>query len=303
MSKLGHSTIHCCRLLHVLKQVPCYLLLSLYPFFYPCLYPSQSGYSRVYRGYQAPWFCKEWRVPLNRGIYTAFSYIIFISLIICYVTEPGSPLVYIVELFMLVFIISYTMRDLGTAFFLWGLEGPSPNEKRFKKRYFTFWNNYNIIMDLFFMIGLVIKIIDYIICGGQSEISTLSSAGRILWGIAFTFAIIKIIKIGIASKYFGPIILSINAMMKDVCMFLITFFVIMLAFSCGVSYMFNYLQDQERKSSAEGSSTHGVFTYFFWVLLQVLEETDVGYLSTNKYKISYLVITHFRCLWINKNLI
>ena len=64
-------------------------------------------------------------------------------------------------------------------------------------------------------------------------------------------------------------ILSINAMMKDVMMFLITFFVIMLAFSCGVSYMFNYLQDQERKSSAEGSSTHGVFTYFFWVLLQV----------------------------------
>ena len=29
------------------------------------------------------------------------------------------------------------------------------------------------------------------------------------------------------------------------------------------------LQDQERKNSAEGSSTHGVFTYFFWVLLQV----------------------------------
>ena len=249
----------------MLKQVPCYLLLSLYPFFYPCLYPNQSGY----RGYTTPWFCKEWRVPLNRGIYTAFSYIIFISLIICYVTEPTYPIVYIVEALLLVFIISYTMRDLGTAFFLWGLEGPSPNEKRFKKRYFTFWNNYNIVMDLFFMIGLIIKIVDYIISGSSSEISSLSSAGRILWGIAFTFAIIKIIKIGIASKYFGPIILSINAMMKDVMMFLITFFVIMLAFSCGVSYMFNYLQDQERKSSAEGSSTHGVFTYFFWVLLQV----------------------------------
>ena len=94
------------------------------------------------------------------------------------------------------------------------LIGPSPNEKRFKKRYFTFWNNYNIIMDMFFMIGLIIKIIDYIFLGGYSEISVLSSAGRILWGIAFTFAIIKIIKIGIASKYFGPIILSINAMMK-----------------------------------------------------------------------------------------
>ncbi len=46
-------------------------------------------------------------------------------------------------------------------------------------------------------------------------------------------------------------------------MFLITFFVIMLAFSCGVSYMFNYLTD------GTGSSTGGVFTYFFWVLLQV----------------------------------
>ena len=44
---------------------------------------------------------------------------------------------------------------------------------------------------------------------------------------------------------------------------LITFFVIMLAFSCGVSYMFNYLTD------GTGSSTGGVFTYFFWVLLQV----------------------------------
>jgi hypothetical protein len=50
-------------------------------------------------------------------------------------------------------------------------------------------------------------------------------------------------------------------------MFLITFFVIMLAFSCGVSYMFNYLVD------GTGSSTGGVFTYFFWVLLQVIQTT------------------------------
>ena len=27
------------RFLHVCKQAPCYLLLFLYPFFYPCLYP------------------------------------------------------------------------------------------------------------------------------------------------------------------------------------------------------------------------------------------------------------------------
>merc|ERR1719233_1167236 len=259
------------RFLHVLKQVPCYLLLFLYPFFYPCMYPPHPSSGE--RIHHPPWFCKEWRVPLNRGIYTAFSYILFISLIMCYVTEPEKPMVYMVDALLGVFITSYSMRDIGTAFFLWGLEGPNPNERRFKKRYFTFWNNYNIVMDMFFMIGLIIRTLDYII--GQKDengdrekdvdISALSSAGRILWGIAFTFAIIKIIKIGIASKYFGPIILSINAMMKDVCMFLITFFVIMLAFSCGVSYMFNYLQDVERNI---GSSTGGVFTYFFWVLLQ-----------------------------------
>ncbi len=46
-------------------------------------------------------------------------------------------------------------------------------------------------------------------------------------------------QVGIASKYFGPIILSINHMMKDVLLFLMTFAVIMLAFACGVSYIFN----------------------------------------------------------------
>ena len=97
-------------------------------------------------------------------------------------------------------------------------------------------------MDLLFLIGLLIKTLEYLIADSLLDISDLKSSGRILWGVAFTLAIIKMIKIGIASKYFGPIILSINAMMKDVGMFLITFFVIMLAFSCGVSYMFNYLQ-------------------------------------------------------------
>ena len=137
---------------------------------------------------------------------------------------------------------SFSLRDLGTAFFLWSLEGPSPKVRRFKKRYFTFWNNYNIVMDLLFLVGLLIKMLEYMIAEALFDISDLKSSGRILWGVAFTLAIIKMIKIGIASKYFGPIILSINAMMKDVGMFLITFFVIMLAFSCGVSYMFNYLQ-------------------------------------------------------------
>ena len=78
----------------------------------------------------------------------------------------------------------------------------------------------------------------------------------------FTLAEIKMIKIGIVSKHFGPIILTLKAIMKDVFMFLITFFVIMLAFSFGVSYMYNYV------SNGDGASTNGVFTYFSWVLLQ-----------------------------------
>ena len=64
-------------------------------------------------------------------------------------------------------------------------------------------------------------------------------------------------------------------MMKDVAMFLITFFVIMLAFSCGVSYMFNYL------SNGTNSSTQGIFTYFAWVLLQV--SANILYLWTSEH--------------------
>ena len=44
---------------------------------------------------------------------------------------------------------------------------------RFKKRYFTFWNNYNIMMDLFFMIGLLIRTLEYIIDDTSTDISTL----------------------------------------------------------------------------------------------------------------------------------
>ena len=203
---------------------------------------------------------------MNRGIYTAFSYILFITLIIFNVTEPAAPNSYIIDILLGVFILSYSMRDIGTAIFLWSLEGPNPDERKFKKRYFTFWNNYNILMDAFFMIGLIIRLVENGIRGTSIDISGLSSAGRILWGVAYTFAIIKTIKIGITSKYFGPIILSINAMMMDIFMFLITFFVIMLAFACGVSYMFNYLKEELMDT---GSATGGVFTYFFWVLLQV----------------------------------
>ena len=195
--------IPCYRLLHVLKQVPCYLLLVLYPCFSRCIVNPSSSEA----AHNAPWFCKEWQVPLNRGIYTAFSYILFISLIIMNVTEPQPPFRYTVDFLLGVFILSYSMRDMGTAIFLWSLEGPNPDERKFKKRYFTFWNNYNILMDAFFMIGLILRILEYATEGGTTNIPGLRSAGRILWGVAYTFAIMKTIKIGISSKYFGPIIL------------------------------------------------------------------------------------------------
>ncbi len=253
------------RFLHVLKQVPCYLLLFLYPFFYPCIFPDEaSGGSNPG---VIPWFCKEWRVPLNRAIYTAFSYCLFITLVLCYVYEPSTPFIYWIDAALAIFITSYFCRDIGTALFLWRMEEPKPSMRRFKKRYFTFWNNYNIITDSFFLIGLIIRMLEYVLVDPErnSGIAAVEAAGRIFWGIAFTLAILKSIKTGIVSKHFGPIILSIRIMLKDVLMFLITFLVIMLAFSCGVSYMFNYLSNSER---ASGSSTEGIFTYFFWVLLQ-----------------------------------
>ena len=51
-------------------------------------------------------------------------------------------------------------------------------------------------------------------------------------------------QIGIATKYFGPIILSISSMLQDVFLFLITFCVIMVAFGCGVSFIFNMASGQ-----------------------------------------------------------
>ena len=110
------------RLFHFLKQIPCYLLLFLYPFFYPCVYPPHPSARGVC--HKAPWFCKQWRVPLNRAIYTSFSYMIFVSLIFIYVTEPVAPTIFIVDGLLGVFIISYCLRDLGTAYFLYRLEGP-----------------------------------------------------------------------------------------------------------------------------------------------------------------------------------
>ena len=66
-------------------------------------------------------------------------------------------------LYLGVFITSYSLRDIGTAFFLWKLEGPNPNERRFKKRYFTCWNIVNITMDILFLIGLIIRSLEYML--------------------------------------------------------------------------------------------------------------------------------------------
>ena len=54
---------------------------------------------------------------------------------------------------------------------------------------------------------------------------------------------------GIANKYFGPIVLSMNYMMKDVFLFLITFIVIMVAFASGVSYIFNMASGKKPKEN------------------------------------------------------
>ena len=106
---------------------------------------------------------QEWRVPLNRAIYTAFSYCLFISLVLCYVYEPATPYIYWVDGALAVFITSYFFRDIGTACFLWRLEEPNQGRSRFKKRYFTFWNNYNIITNSFFLIGLIIRMLEYVL--------------------------------------------------------------------------------------------------------------------------------------------
>ena len=69
-------------------------------------------------------------MPLNRAIYTAFSYCLFISLVLCYVYEPATPYIYWVDGALAVFITSYFFRDIGTACFLWRLEEPNQGRSR-----------------------------------------------------------------------------------------------------------------------------------------------------------------------------
>jgi hypothetical protein len=40
---------------------------------------------------RVPWFVKQWQAPLNRCIYTAFSYTVFLICICMYVAEVQPP--------------------------------------------------------------------------------------------------------------------------------------------------------------------------------------------------------------------
>lgn len=89
------------------------------------------------------------------------------------------------------------------AYFLWKLENPKPmQERRFFKRYLTFWHLYNLFADIFFLIGLVMKLLEYLLTDTQSsfhgyiDMNNLAAGGRILWGAAFSLAILKTIKVG-----------------------------------------------------------------------------------------------------------
>jgi len=274
------------RFLHVIKQIPCYFLLFLFPFFSTCC-PWSNANNQV-DGSSMPWFAKQWRVPLNRCIYTAFSYCIFLFYIILYVAEVQKPTILWIDALTAVWIVSYTFRDMGTAYFLWQLESPKPvADRRFFKRYLTFWHMYNICSDCFFLIGLLMKLMENLLVTenegklGMIDMNQLAASGRILWGAAFSLAILKTIKVGVASKHFGPIVLALNQLMKDVTLFLITFTVVMVAFASGVSYIFNMASDQQ----GSGKATAGVFQYFSWVLLQPFrgnpEYSDVADLPYN----------------------
>ena len=91
-----------------------------------------------------------------------------------------------------------------TAYFLWKLENPRPiSERRFFKRYFTFWHLYNIVANLFFLIGLSMKLLEYVLREQPNQdeknplidMNSLAASARILWGAAFCLAILKTIKV------------------------------------------------------------------------------------------------------------
>ena len=91
---------------------------------------------------------------------------------------------------------------LVSAYFLWQLENPRPvSERRFFKRYFTFWHIYNILSNSLFFVGLVLKICEHTIPSKSDsenqliDMNGIAASGRILWGAAFSLAILKTIKV------------------------------------------------------------------------------------------------------------
>ena len=115
------------------------------------------------------------------------------------------------------------------------------------------WPYFNFYISLqkictwpnFESIGRKLKAVNrYLICWPLCLLMSLTCV------LAFirAFLVFCLLQVGIASKYFGPIILSMNHMMRDVLLFLITFTVIMLAFASGVSYIFNMASGKMQNS-------------------------------------------------------
>ncbi len=78
------------------------------------------------------------------------------------------------------------------------------SERRFFKRYLTFWHLYNLFADFFFLIGLLMKLLEFLLTKelkssaelhAMIDMNNLAAAGRILWGAAFSLAILKTIKV------------------------------------------------------------------------------------------------------------
>ena len=117
-----------------------------------------------------------------------------------------APTVHWIDALTAVWIVSYTFRDMGTAYFLWQLESHKPfSEKRFRKRYVTFWHLYNVFSDIFFLVGLLMKLLEILysksndldipMADSMIDMNGLAASGRILWGMAFALAILKTIKV------------------------------------------------------------------------------------------------------------
>ena len=122
----------------------------------------------------------------------------FLLYIILYVSEVQPPVIHWIDILTAIWIISYTFRDIGTgipvksqiqyivfqninlciyanakyqlytffisAIFLWKLEDGKPiRDRRFLKRYLTFWHMYNLFADFCFLIGLLLKLLEILI--------------------------------------------------------------------------------------------------------------------------------------------